>query len=556
MYGDAADQPQPRPKVLTAMRDWSQIRHQILGQMAVFAAYLVFFRISYIFLVSDLRSTPWNPETGLAVAAGALLGWPSVPVIALANFTARELVGAAFPSLWEAVASATSALVFAGSAAAFRNIFTSLKIPTTKAVVLFLGYATLATIISALARLAIVMFAFRMPASLLWQYTLTLSVGNLVGIIIVVPLLIFSTRLSELLGYFGSWSKYQWMFLVSIFLSSIVVFGIDGIDQFKFFYLTFMPVIAFAAKDGFLGAAFSIPVSNAAMIGILYLREFESSTATELQLLMISLSVTGLILGAAVSERYRMSLQLDESNARLRDSQNSLVQASRISLASEMAAALAHELNQPLTAIRNYVRSVRRNLDKPKTNSAGLKADIDLAVQQVDVAASLIHATRKFLQKGEIRFQQVDVNDLVATCFELVEPELRNSGVNWQVRIPGKLPFVRGNAVQIQQVILNLIRNAKESINEGKPRIKKIEFQASANTRPGYIEFTISDTGPGLPAEIKTMLFKPLRSSKPLGLGLGLSLCNTIVTAHGGEIWLMESTPSQTKFAFTLPCST
>jgi C4-dicarboxylate-specific signal transduction histidine kinase len=315
-------------------------------------------------------------------------------------------------------------------------------------------------------------------------------------------------------------------------------------------------VIAFAAKDGFLGAATSILVSDVAMIGILYLRDFESSTATELQLLMISLSVTGLILGAAVSERSRMAAQLDESNARLRDSQNSLMQASRISLASEMAAALAHELNQPLTAIRNYVRSVRRNLEKPKMRQSAIKADIDLAVQQVDVAASLLRATRTFLEKGEIRFEQLNLKELVKTCFELVEPELRHAGIEWQVTMPETLPPVRGNSVQIQQVILNLVKNAKEAINDGQAEARMIEFEASTNTRPGYVEFTVADSGPGLSAGVRDMLFKPLRSSKPEGLGLGLSLCNTIITAHGGEIWLVESIASRTKFAFTLPCRT
>ena len=383
----------------------------------------------------------------------------------------------------------------------------------------------------------------------------TLSVGNVVGVLTIVPLFFVAKPVSGWLRYFAGFTLFHWISTLAILLTSFIVFGLQDTDKFKFFYLVFLPVLVFAIRDGFMGAAYSILLSDTAMIAILLWRVSEPAIATELQVLMISLSATGLVLGATISERRRISLELEESHARLRDSQAALLQASRLSLASEMAAALAHEMNQPLSSIRSFIRAARRKLDKGRVMRADLKSDIDAAVKEVDVAASLIRETRKFLERGDVTKEKLNLRQLLLTCSDLIGPELSASRISWDLRLPEKLPQVMGNATQIQQVVLNLVRNAKESILEGRGKTRSIRLDVSLDSRPGYAEIAVSDSGPGIPPEVKAMLFKPLKSSKDNGLGLGLSLSNTIVTSHGGSIWYDETVSSGARFAFTLPLS-
>ncbi len=531
------------------------VARQAATHVAFFLAYLVLFRISYIFQISDLRSTPWNPEAGIAVVSGIVLGWSSLPAIFLASIASKLTNPTILTFGWEVVAAVANALIFAGSAAALRRFFPSLETTTTGNIVLFIIYAAIVTLASAIARLVIAALALNISPVYLVNYALTLSVGNVVGVLTIVPLFFVARPVRGWLGYFAGFTLFQWISTLAILLTSVIVFGLEGTDQFKFFYLVFLPVLVFAIRDGLMGAAYSILLSDTAMIAILLWRVSEPSTATEFQVLMISLSSTGLVLGATISERRRISLELEESHARLRDSQAALLQASRLSLASEMAAALAHEMNQPLSSIRSFIRAARRKLDKGRVKHAELKSDIDAAVKEVDVAASLIRETRKFLERGDGTKEKLNLRQLLLTCSDLIGPELGASRINWDLRLPDKLPPVMGNATQIQQVVLNLVRNAKESIQEARSKTRNIRLDVSLDSRPGYVEIAVTDSGAGILPEVKAMLFKPLKSSKDNGLGLGLSLSNTIVTSHGGDIWYDESLAGGARFAFTLPLS-
>ena len=353
------------------------------------------------------------------------------------------------------------------------------------------------TLASAIARLVIAAVALNISPTYLVNYAMTLSVGNVVGVLTIVPLFFVAKPFSGWLRYFAGFTLFHWISTLAILLTSVIVFGLQDIDKFKFFYLVFLPVLVFAIRDGLMGAAYSILLSDTAMIAILLWRVSEPSTATELQVLMISLSATGLVLGATISERRRISLELEESHARLRDSQAALLQASRLSLASEMAAALAHEMNQPLSSIRSFIRAARRKLDKGRVRHAELKSDIDAAVKEVDVAASLIRETRKFLERGDGTKEKLNLRQLLLTCSDLIGPELSASRISWDLRLPEKLPQVMGNATQIQQVVLNLVRNAKESILEGRGKTRSIRLDVSLDSRPGYAEIAVSDSGRG-----------------------------------------------------------
>lgn len=528
-------------------------RQRIYVLLFFFCLYLLLYGSSNKFHTTDLRATPWNPETGIAVAAGVLLGWPAIPVVFAANFVGNLVWGSGYSTGWNAIAATAHALLFCGSAVALRPLLGRLRDGSAILVLLFLAYGTFATALSAGSRLIISVQALQISPEYLYRYTAAVSVGNLIGIVTVTPIFVVFGSVGALITYFRSWRSLQALFLVLIGVATILVFGVKGTDEFKFFYLLFIPVIAFAARDGMPGAAFSILATDIAMILILFYRDFEPSTALELQILMSSLSATGLFLGGAVSESRNFARQLDASRQRLQDAQTALLQASRLSLASEMAAALAHELNQPLTAIRNFARSVRRQLDQPRFERKSLRANIDQAVREVDSAAKLIKNTRDFLGRGEPTYTSFGLAGLLDTCISLSDTELRSAGIELAVSRPGRLPNIRGNTVQLQQVILNLLRNSKDSLLNDTSLPRRIRLDVSLLNRPGQVEISIADNGPGVDPATRDALFTPLKSTKPDGLGLGLSLCKTIVTAHGGEIWHDGGYKQGSRFAFTLP---
>jgi two-component system sensor kinase FixL len=533
-------------------RNWLRA---LLLHVALFAALLLLLRLSALFQTTELRSTPWHPESGLAVGAGFLMGWSAVPTTALAFLVSTRLWGWPLPGQWDLISAMLRALVFCGAACAAAPMLRRLPIPSLQTVLLFFGFSAVLTAAYALVRLAVLWFSIGLEPAYVLPYTVTLSIGNLLGILTLGPLFMMASPVTELTHYFRRWTGFQAVMLVSLIAVAFIVFGVRGVDEFKFFYLIFLPVIAFAVRDGYVAAAFSVLVSDLLMMAILYGRDFGSSSATELQFLMLSLSMTGLLLGAAISDRAFVVNELENSHLRLQESQAALLQASRLSLASEMAAALAHELNQPLSSIRNFIRSARRRLDADSLDVPALREGMDAAVGQVDSAADLLRSTRKFLERGSVQREPLKLDGLLSRCAELVRPELRRAGITLIIKNMSSLPAVVCNEVQIQQVVLNVIKNAREAIIAGDSASRRIVIEGSAGNRPGFVELAISDTGPGISPDIKPLIFHPLQSSKPEGLGLGLSLCSTIIRSHGGEFWFDQDAASGARFLFTLPIS-
>lgn len=526
----------------------------LMVHIGLFAALLLLSRMSALFQTTELRSTPWHPETGLAVAAGLLLGRSAMFTTAASIYVSTKLWGWPLPGLWDLLSAVLRAIIFAGSATLAAPWLLRRPVPSLQTVLLFLAFTFAVTIGYAATRLVILWLSVGIEPAYVLRYTMTLSIGNMLGILTVTPLFMLLGWAQSIRSYMLSWRLFHWSMFACLVFVSFIVFAVDEVDEFKFFYLILLPVVAFAVRDGYVAAAFSVLASDLLMMTILYWRDTGSASVTELQFLMLALSTTGLLLGAAISDRARAVADFETSHAQLQESQSALLQASRLSLASEMAAALAHELNQPLSSVRNFVRAVRRKLDAQEIDRQALRAGIDAAVEQVDAAAGMLRSTRQFLERGSARRSALDIGTLVVRCRELVEPELRKARIKLEVKDLQALPPVIGNEVQVQQVLLNVIRNAREAISGADMTSGTITISGSATARPGFIEISVQDSGPGVSEELRPHLFQPLQSSKPEGLGLGLSLCSTIIRAHGGEFFLVDGTRGGACFVFTLPC--
>lgn len=240
-----------------------------------------------------------------------------------------------------------------------------------------------------------------------------------------------------------------------------------------------------------------------------------------------------------------------QTETRLQELQSELVHMSRFTALGEMASTLAHEINQPLTAIANYLKGCRRILQRMEGDQVSLLRDgVNLAAEQALRAGQVIRHLREFVARGESEHHIEALPKLIEEASALALVGAKEKGIRVAFQFDPGAPLVLADRIQIQQVLLNLIRNAIESMQE-TPR-RELVITTSAWRAEEIISVSVSDTGTGLAPEVAEQLFQPFITTKPHGMGVGLSICRTIVESHGGKIWA-ESTPgSGTKFTFTL----
>jgi two-component system sensor kinase FixL len=241
--------------------------------------------------------------------------------------------------------------------------------------------------------------------------------------------------------------------------------------------------------------------------------------------------------------------QLTES--RLKELQSEVTHMSRYTALGEMASTLAHEINQPLTAISNYLKGSQRLLDRIEDKSAPVLRDaLGKAADQAVRAGHIIRRLREFVARGESDRRIESLPKLVEDASTLALMGARENGIAVSFRLDPKADLVLADRIQIQQVLVNLIRNAIEVMIES-PGERRLEIATAAGEQ-GHSEVSVGDTGSGLAPEVLAHLFQPFVTTKRKGMGLGLSICRTIVEAHGGRIWVEQRPGGGTIFRFTL----
>ncbi|MCF4124570.1 PAS domain S-box protein [Methylobacterium sp. SyP6R] len=248
------------------------------------------------------------------------------------------------------------------------------------------------------------------------------------------------------------------------------------------------------------------------------------------------------------------------TETRLQELQSELVHMSRFTALGEMASTLAHEINQPLTAIASYLKGCRRLIDRmqgagtPPPEMAMLAGAVDQAADQALRAGQVIRHLREFVARGEGERHIEELPKLIEEASALALVGAKERGVHVTFALDPAAPLVLADRIQVQQVLLNLIRNAIEAMQDSPRR----ELRVSTRALPGdgLVEIGVADTGPGLAPEVASRLFQPFVTTKPQGMGVGLSICRTIVEAHGGKI-RAESRHGQgqgqgTEFRFSL----
>jgi two-component system sensor kinase FixL len=275
---------------------------------------------------------------------------------------------------------------------------------------------------------------------------------------------------------------------------------------------------------------------------------------------LVSLSVSpihnarGEVVGASkvardISAARQASDALKLAQARLQEQHLELMHAARLGELGQMAATLAHEINQPLSAIKAYLQGSQRIIlrdDEPsrlKVQDALLRA-----VDQTDRAGEVVRRLRQFAKPNDGVQSRQSIDQILEDAAMLATLDAGQRGVTVDLNPRLGQAMVMADRIEIQQVLMNLIRNAIEAM-EGQPRC---ELQLGARQASDAIEVSVSDTGPGLPSDVRERLFTPFVTTKPNGMGIGLSICRKIIEGHGGRLWAEDNVRGGTTFRFTL----
>jgi PAS domain S-box-containing protein len=249
--------------------------------------------------------------------------------------------------------------------------------------------------------------------------------------------------------------------------------------------------------------------------------------------------------GQDVTDRVRAELDAQRH-------QQELAHVMRLSTMGEMASGMAHELNQPLTAVATYCATALTMLERPTPPTERITSILVKTMEQAQRAGDIIRRLRELVSKGNDTKELIDLDRLIPEVISFLEWELRDSRVELDLRLHGGGQLVRADRVQLEQVLINLIRNSMESINAGKAPGGRIRAETEL-TKGGRIRTTVSDNGPGIDPSILKRLFEPFHTNKEKGMGIGLSISRSIIEAHGGSLWGENTPAGGAAFGFEIP---
>jgi signal transduction histidine kinase len=522
---------------------------------AVLLAFVVLEWMSFIHEYRGVPVTPWNPGLGVAFGMIVLKGAAYGLVLFLGVVIAETLVlhtQLGWPLIL-AIATVVAASYTGAARLARHHLRLDVGLDHVRDVLVLLAAGVAGAAVVAVLLAALLLTGKDFGAGIVASSVIALFVGDVIGIAVVTPLLLRS---------FARWrwptrAELPWLaaevvvFALATGVALWMIVGSDRPNDYKYFSLLFLPVVAIGVRHGIDGSCLALAATQLGLIAMLNAYGYDAATFTEFQVVMFVLTAAGLLVGAVVSERQHADRAAREAEERLKESRAQASRAARLTLVGGMASALAHEINQPMTAARALARSAQHILGSPDADLARADGNLKAAIAQIDHAGSVVRRMREFLRRGQPRFSTLDVGQMLNDALALVRPEAAASRMRIDLDIADPLPAIFGDSIQLQQVVLNLVRNAMDAVGEARPADGRIRIRAAPGNNRSTLEISVIDNGVGV--STAGALFEPLSSSKVEGLGLGLSICANIVAAHGGRIWLESSRPGYTEFRLALP---
>ncbi len=526
-----------------------------IGAASLFLAlYVALEWLSFIHEYKGVPITPWNPGLG-AVYALMAFGGPAYAAVLFIGVVISETLVLKTKLQWPIIfgIAAIIAVVYAGATVLARSRFRlNVSLLELRDVVTLLGAGFLGALLATLAFSMMLALEPDLDWDDAFVALVPLLVGDTIGIAVVAPLVLRILHKHPLPAFTRALLLEVMAYLLLIFGALFIIAAMGPAEGVEFFYLLFLPVVIASLRHGLDGACVALGILQLGLVGVLQYFAADARVFTEFQILMLVLSTTGLVVGAVVSERERSNERAREAERRFKEKEAEVARSARFTLVSSMASALAHEINQPLTAARALARSAQELLRKPDADLARADTNLASAIAQADHAGGIVRRMRTFLRRGHPRVSTVDIPSVLQDALLLARPEAAAKGIRLTIARSSGLPNVFGDSVQLQQVILNLVRNSIDAISS-TGQGGRIELGARQLSTPDRVEFSVWDNGPGIDEATAQRLFEPLMTSKHEGLGLGLPICTSIVEAHGGKIWLHSTAPGATEFRFTIP---
>ena len=251
-----------------------------------------------------------------------------------------------------------------------------------------------------------------------------------------------------------------------------------------------------------------------------------------------------------VTERKRAQQEHD----RLRQLESELAHVNRLSIMGELAASLAHEILHPIASARNNARAAIRFLDKDPPNMSEVKGALESIVKDADRGKDIVDRIRDHVKKSPPRRDRFDLNGAIGEVIEMVRAAIEKNRVSVRTRLAPELTSVSGDRVQLQQVVMNLVLNAVEAMGSVVEPVRMLVVRTEQQTDGGIL-VAVHDSGPGIDPQRLEQVFKPFYTTKGSGVGMGLSICRSIITAHGGRLWAEANPLRGAVFQFTLPAA-
>jgi PAS domain S-box-containing protein len=253
-----------------------------------------------------------------------------------------------------------------------------------------------------------------------------------------------------------------------------------------------------------------------------------------------------------LTQRKRAEVAARESERRFREVQMELAHANRVATMGQLTASIAHEVNQPIAATLTNAQAALRWLGAQSPDLEEVRQALDGIVKDANRAGEVIGRIRELIRKAPRRKDSVDINEAVREVIELTRGEVVKNGISVHTELAEGLPLIEGDRVQLQQVVLNLIVNAVQAMGAVADGTRAL-FITTAQAKPQEVVVAVKDSGPGLAADNLERILDPFYSTKPGGLGMGLSICRSIIEAHEGRLWVTANVPRGATFQFTVP---